>query len=64
MGKTKRYQPKNGEFRKLKASKQKRNKKERAKKTNLTRHLKFASEHRAVIDITEGRSAVMYMKDK
>ena len=62
MGKTNRYQPRNGEFRKLKASKQKRNKRERAKKANLQKHIKFATGHRAAIDMCQG-SAAMYLEE-
>lgn len=49
MGKTRRYVPKNGEFKRLEASKQKRNsKKDRKKsKANLLKHIRFAVQHRA-----------------
>jgi len=48
MGKTKRHEQRDGEFKKLKASnKKQRNKKQRATKANLQRQLQFASEHRA-----------------
>ena len=55
MGKTKRWLPKDGEFKMLKASKSKRNKKERSKtkKANLQRSMKFASKHRANINMTQ-----------
>ncbi|GAF83111.1 unnamed protein product [marine sediment metagenome] len=43
MGKTRRNEPRGGEFRKLKASKQKRNKKERAKKANLRKDVGFSN---------------------
>lgn len=43
MGKTNRHEPRNGEFKKLKASKQKRNKKQRAMKATLRKEIGFSS---------------------
>jgi len=64
MGKTKRWIPKNGEFKKLRTSSKKiKNKKQRQSKAKLTKHLKFASEHREHLDITAGRHAAMYMEN-
>jgi len=62
MSRTKRQQPRNGQFKKLKASKQKRNKKQRQLKANLSKHMKFASNHREHLDITGGYSAAKYME--
>lgn len=63
MSRTKRQKPRNGEFKRLKASsKKQRNKKQRAKRVNLTRCLMFVSKHREQLDITGGRHASMYME--
>jgi len=62
MSRTKRQEPRNGQFKKLKASKQKRNKKQRQVKANLSKHMEFASNHREHLDITSGYSASMYME--
>ena len=60
MGKTKRQEPRNGEFKKLKASKKQRNKKQRAAKANLQKELRFASEHRANRNLAQAHAS-MYM---
>ena len=60
MGKTNRHTPLIGYFKKLKASKKQRNKKQRAAKTNLQKHLKFASEHRVNRNLAQ-LHASMYM---
>ena len=62
MSRTKRQEPRNGQFKKLKASKQQRNKKQRQVKANLSKHMEFATKHRENLDITSGRSAAMYME--
>jgi len=62
MGKTNRYTPCNGDFKKLRANKKQRNKKQRAEKANLQKHIRFAAQHRAAIDMTQ-MSAAMYMEN-
>lgn len=62
MGKTKRNEPRNGQFKKLRGSKKQRNKNRRQEKANLQKHIAFATAHRAAIDMTQG-SAAMYMKE-
>jgi len=60
MGRTKRQEPRNGNFKKLKASKKQRNKKQRATKADLQKHVRFASEHRVNKNMTQ-LNATMYM---
>lgn len=43
MGKTKRYVPKDGDFKRLRALKRTKNKKRRAKKANLQKEVKFSN---------------------
>lgn len=43
MGKTKRYEPRNGEFKKLRGSKKQRTKKLRANKANLQKEVKLTN---------------------
>ena len=62
MSRTKRNEPRNGQFKELRASKKRRNKKQRAGKANLTRHIKFATQHREHLDMTQ-LSAAKYMED-
>jgi len=64
MGRTRRYEPRSGEFKKLRANKKKLNKKERKKtKANLQRCMEFATNHRAAIDMCQGHAS-LYMKDE
>jgi len=60
MGRTRRHEPRDEEFKKLKASKKQRNKKQRADKVKLQKHIRFASEHRANRNMTQ-LNAAMYM---
>lgn len=60
MGRTKRHEPRDGEFKKLKASKKQRNKKQRADKVKLQKNINFASEHQANKNMTQ-LNAAMYM---
>ena len=60
MGKTNRYVPKNGEFKKLKGSTKKQRNKRKFAKANLQKQLQFASEHRANRNLAQ-LHASMYM---
>lgn len=60
MGKTRRYRPKDGEFKELRGSKKQRTKKRRATNANLTRDIKFATKHRANVNMTQ-LHASLYM---
>lgn len=63
MGKTNRFEPRDGNFKRLHGStKRQRNKKQRVTKTNLMKDIRFASKHRANIDMTQ-MSASLYMEE-
>ena len=61
MGKTRRREPEDGDFKKLRGNKKQRTKKQRASKANLQKHMKFATRHRENIDMTQ-LNASLYMK--